>query len=534
MIPHLRLYLITLLHAASITCQSLIIKTTSGTIAGLINGTTPDVTQFLGVPFGKPPTGRLRFLPPVAAAKSDSTIDATRYPLACPQYESASKSTYSVDAREFLIGRGETGEDCLKASIWVPSFAVPGGGQSGKGLPIIVWIYGMYLSLVRSRVVVSIPWGREHDEKTDRVPGGGFQTGGTNIPYQIPSHWVQRSQKHIVISIQYRVNIFGYPNSAGINETAALNPGLLDQRLGLEWVRENAAAFGGDASRISLWGQSAGAESVDFYNFAYPSDPIVAGLIQDSGTALLPQGTQDPVRSNFSFVAHHVGCSKLNAGSELACMQKVPFETIEAFLKGYSDNATQPGLSFSPVVDNTTIFVNYTARALAGKFTKVPAILGNNANEGRSLVAYNPSGPNLTAARIVTLDVFQCPADVTARNRYAAGAETFRYFYAGNFSNIAPRPWEGAYHSSELPLIFGTSGIARGASTAFEISLSEKMQDLYLAFASDPVNGLKSQGWPTYKPGGNAIELGKDGVIVQQISISSLGAPCAGYVPSNF
>lgn len=337
-----------------------------------------------------------------------------------------------------------------------------------------------------------------------------------------------------MISIQYRVNIFGYPNSAGINETAALNPGLLDQRLGLEWVRDNAAAFGGDASRISLWGQSAGAESVDFYNFAYPSDPIVAGLIQDSGSALLPQGTQDPVRSNFSFVAQHVGCSKLNAGTELDCMQKVPFQTIESFLKGYSDNGTQPGLNFNPVIDNTTIFVNYTARALAGNFTKKPAIIGNNANEGRSLVTFDPSGPNLTAARLVTLEAFQCPADLTARNRHAAGAETFRYFYSGNFSNIAPRPWEGAYHSSELPLIFGTSGIARAPSTAFEIKLSEKLQDLYLAFASDPINGLKSQGWPAYEPGGQAVEFGKDGKVVQDISISSLEAPCVGYVPSNF
>jgi carboxylesterase type B len=104
---------------------------------------------------------------------------------------------------------------------------------------------------------------------------------------------------------------------------------------------------------------------------------------------------------------------------------------------------------------------------------------------------------------------FKCPADQTARNCYAAGAETFRYYYTGNFSSIAPRPSEGSYHSSELPLIFGTSGIARGPSTTFEISVSEKTQDLYLAFASDPVNGLKSQ-WPLYKPSGQAIEFGKD------------------------
>ena len=64
--------------------------------------------------------------------------------------------------------------------------------------------------------------------------------------------------------------------------------------------------------------------------------------------------------------------------------------------------------------------------------------------------------------------------------------------------------------------------------------MSEKMQDLYLAFASDPVNGLKNEGWPVYKPAGQAIEFGKDGKVTQEISISSLGAPCVGYVPSNF
>jgi carboxylesterase type B len=101
--------------------------TTSGPIAGHINGITPGVTQLLSVPFAKPPTGHLRFFPPVTAAKSSSTIDATQYPLASPPFESASKSAYSVDAREFLTSRGATSEDCLKACIWVPSLTVPGG-----------------------------------------------------------------------------------------------------------------------------------------------------------------------------------------------------------------------------------------------------------------------------------------------------------------------------------------------------------------------------------------------------------------------
>jgi acetylcholinesterase len=152
------LFKATLLWAASASCQSLVVNTTSGTVVGLINGTTPDVTQFLGVPFAKAPTGALRFLPPIAAVKAKSPIDATQFPLACPQFESASKNVYSVDAREFLITRGATSEDCLKASIWVPSSAVPAKTSSArssgvKGLPIIVWIYGMCTCCLEVSVV---------------------------------------------------------------------------------------------------------------------------------------------------------------------------------------------------------------------------------------------------------------------------------------------------------------------------------------------------------------------------------------------
>ena len=150
-----------------------------------------------------------------------------------------------------------------------------------------------------------------------------------------------------------------------------LNLGLLDQRLGLEWVRSNIASFGGDASRISLWGQSAGAESVDYYNFAYPTDPIVSGLIMDSGTALLPSGTSDLTHSNFTFVASQFGCGNLSPAAELSCMRNVSSIAIESFLKSYGDNGTQPSISFNPVIDNRTKFANYTARALAKNFTQV-------------------------------------------------------------------------------------------------------------------------------------------------------------------
>lgn len=78
-------------------------------------------------------------------------------------------------------------------------------------------------------------------------------TGGVNIPTQMPPNWVHRSQKHIVVTTNYRVNIFSYPNAAGLN--GSTNFSLQDQRKAVEWVSENIAAFGGDPTKITLWGQ---------------------------------------------------------------------------------------------------------------------------------------------------------------------------------------------------------------------------------------------------------------------------------------
>jgi len=104
-----------------------------------------------------------------------------------------------------------------------------------------------------------------------------------------------------------------FPNAVGLNQSD-LNLGLLDQRLALEWVRSNIASFGGDPAQISPWGQTAGPELVDYYNFAYLDDPIVLGLIMDSGTALRSSGMTDPSRSNFTFVIGQFRCGNLSAG----------------------------------------------------------------------------------------------------------------------------------------------------------------------------------------------------------------------------
>jgi cholinesterase len=83
-------------------------------------------------------------------------------------------------------------------------------------------------------------------------------------------------------SNSYRVGVFGFASAPGLSSK---NVGLLDQRLAVEWVRDNIAAFGGDPKRITLFGQSDGGAFVDLYSYAWKKDPIVHGFIQESGSA---------------------------------------------------------------------------------------------------------------------------------------------------------------------------------------------------------------------------------------------------------
>lgn len=135
----------------------------------------------------------------------------------------------------------------------------------------------------------------------------------------------------------------------------------------VEWVYANIGQFGGDASRITLWGQSAGSQSVDYFNFAYYDDPIVAGLIMDSGSA--SSGSPfDTQHTNFSFVASQVGCEGYSEqpAEQLSCMRSIDVKTLENFLYGYTVNGSTPSLTFRPVIDEKLVFSNYTARALDG------------------------------------------------------------------------------------------------------------------------------------------------------------------------
>ena len=379
------------------------------------------------------------------------------------------------------------------------------------------------------------------------MTGGGFVIGGVDISWQLPSSWVERSQSHIVVTINYRLNIFGFPNARGLAD-GHQNLGILDQRAALEWVRDNIAAFGGDPDRITQWGQSAGSIAADYHAYAFYQDPIAQAYFMQSGTAFSTSPPKDPTHSNFSFVARHVGC-EAPAGNgddkdgvaELDCMRQVPFAQIENFVGQYGDRGTTPALSFNVIPDDRIVFNDYHARSVAGKIARSPAIISNTANEMSSLVPYpvqnltaGPYQPTVTAGDIA-LGV--CPTfnSTVYRNRMGVGVAVFRFQHAGTFPNLNYYKWLGAYHASDLPIAFGTYELLDGIAntTEFEVEVSRSMQDHILAFVKDPFRGpQKTMGWEPLVAsdphGGDLIRFGADGKVSQHVDGVEVDGVCQG------
>ena len=531
--------------------DQLTVRTATGIYTGLIDSDFPHVRQFRSIPYAQPPLGKQRWLPPVAVPPSARRAYATRFPPSCSQYQSRNLTVWTANITDFAIrlyGQSfaagamaqASSEDCLYLAIWTPTRDESDGDDDAdhRRLPVALFL-----------------------------PGGDFVGGGVDVPYQQPAPWVERTRRHVVVTANYRVNIGGFPWAAGL-ETQ--NVGLLDARMALEWVYANVAAFGGDPTRIMLWGQSAGGVAVDMLAHAWPDDPLAAGLFMQSGTAMVNISRPDAAHSNFSFVARNLGCGGFGSAPgapgdpelELACMRQVPMPLIQNFIGQYRDNGTRPTLQFKPSPDERIVFFNYSARALAGRLAHIPALVSTTSNELSTLTRYPlnnlTEGPYQPAVDAGTVGTFVCLASNTTVIRGRRGLTTYRYEYAGNFSSVTPLAWMGAYHASDIPLIFGTHdtptpgrpsiAAVQQSVTEFERQVAEAMQDYVLAFMEDPENGLRRRGWPAHddvlpSPGGdgggvsgrNMLRFAAGDRVARNVSAAEIDDACvlgAKYNPS--
>lgn len=214
---------------------------------------------------------------------------------------------------------------------------------------------------------------------------GGASDRRYNLSF-IVENSVQIGKPIIAVSIPYRLSAWGFLDSAEVRQAGVTNIGMHDQRLALAWIQENIAAFGGDPSKVTIWGESAGAGSVGIHLIAYGgrNDGLFSGAICESGNSIL-LGTENYNVSDGQAIYNNIsaaaGCS--GSSNTLECLRRVDYATLNAAI-----NVTQ-SYGFYPYEDGSLIQGSQYDQLNNGNFIKVPLLSGANTDEG---TAFGPRG----------------------------------------------------------------------------------------------------------------------------------------------
>jgi para-nitrobenzyl esterase len=470
-----------MLLAASSTPQ---VKTHSGTVEGKDDG---KVKSFLGIPYAQPPVGHLRWKAPVPVAKWNGVKKATAFGSHCMQGNVFGDMVFHDPGAS---------EDCLTLNIWIPDKHVE------PKLAVMVWIYG-----------------------------GGFVAGTTSEGRQDGSHLAQ--QGVIVVSMNYRLGVFGFfvhqelAKESGHN--SAGNYGLLDQLEALQWVHENIAAFGGDPTNVTIFGESAGSFSVS----SQMASPLAKGLFQkaigESGAAFSRSGLSYDAMAARAEKDTNLMKEKFGV-STLAELRAIPAEKL---LEPFAPPKSR-GFEFGPDIDGYFLPESVPAIFAAGKQNDVALMAGWNHDEGSFELAFNPQKPTADSFKAMAQKDFGdkaddflklYPSDTPEHLRRSAldyagdqfiamstwgwieaqtktGKQpTYRYrFDMAPFSKNPNAPRLGAYHSAEIEYVFGQLDSKTDVTwRESDRQISDIMQKFWSNFAKNGnPNGAGLPNWPPY------------------------------------
>jgi para-nitrobenzyl esterase len=461
---------------------------------GAVRGRHVDgVFAFKGIPYAAPPFGPNRFRPPQPSASWDGVRDALAYGPTAP------KPPYPAPFDALLTEPVIPGEDCLNLSIWTPTL-------EGAALPVMVWIHG-----------------------------GSYRNGSGAVPTYDGTHFARDGV--VCVTLNYRLGVDGF---LALDDGIA-NLGLLDQIAALRWVQDNIAAFGGDPSRVSIFGESAGGMSVSTLLAMPQATGLFSRAIAQSGAAhyALPMET---AKRMGSYLAEALGVEPTREA-----IAAVPLEQIaQAQIALRADQVARPdparwgetlatGMLFQPVIDGDILDALPITRIAGGSGAGVDLLVGSNSEEyrffivppglvdlvtddylaaavvgfglpvERALATYRAAAgvdasPGDLLAAIVTDRLFRIPAIRMAEARATGPAATYVYEFAWRSPQFDKRL--GACHALEIAFVF--DNLAQPDNEPLVGSeppqpLADAMHAAWVAFARNgnpETSGLPD--WPRY------------------------------------
>ena len=465
------------------------------TDAGLVSGApgTGGVVAYLGIPYAAPPVGALRWRPPQPAAHWAGVRAADRFGTSCMQAQPGSRLPWT---EEFMT-QGPIGEDCLSLNVWTPATS------ASARLPVMVWIYG-----------------------------GGFNEGSSAVAVYDGAALARKGV--IVVSMNYRVGALGFLAHPELSRESehhvSGNYGLLDQIAALQWVRRNIGAFGGDAARVTIFGQSAGALSVAGLMQSPLAKGLFARAIAQSGPGLLAANALGGTASLADRETAGVRYAEAKGARSLAELRAL--EPAVFFAPGGRGSAPLAGGLFKDgwvlperaPADQVPLLVGFVADDLGmgggGAAPSAPAVAAWQSDAQR---AYGERADAFLKLYPVSSD-----ADVAAvrkaagrdrarisLDRWSAGQlEASKRIYTYYFDRAIPwpaHPEYGAFHSSEIPYIFETLERMNRPWEAVDRQLAGTVSSYWTNFArsGDP-NGAGLPVWPAYDPSSQTtMELGE-------------------------
>ncbi|KAJ7275934.1 alpha beta-hydrolase [Mycena rebaudengoi] len=319
--------------------------------------TSTNITSFLGIRYAAPPTGDLRFRAPYPPSAVSGVQQAVVQPSQCFQGGLPAASATPVGRREVVVA---SSEDCLSLSVYYPSNT--GGVPVGR-LPTLVYFHG-----------------------------GGYSVGASS-QFRGSDIINQSNRGVVVVIVQYRLGLFGFLAGSAMKKHGTLNNGLLDQDFALRWVNKHIFKFGGDPSKVTIWGESAGAGSVLQHVIANGGETkpqLFRGAIASSTYVPSQYNYNDRIpEMYYSKVVAQTNCT--GTKDSMACLRAADAAALET--ANVNTNPSTP--AFTPVVDGEFIRERPTRALAQGKVNGKALLAVTNTFEG---------------------DIFVDPSDPTTRN----------------------------------------------------------------------------------------------------------------------